>query len=107
MANFEMQTVQMTKAQMMKYVAKFDELEPSRQAFIDTILPVYEREAFNVIGLGVTENPDVQAAIPASGGFNVTYIRSKPGARGDLHAHPTVEVVIPLSGRWSVIWGEH
>jgi quercetin dioxygenase-like cupin family protein len=106
MANFEMQTIQMTKAEMMTRVAKFDQLKPSKIAFIDTVLPGYEREAFNVIGLGVTENPEVRAAIPADGGFNVTYIRNKPGARGALHAHPTVEVFIPMTGKWAVIWGD-
>lgn len=106
MANFEMQTVQMSKSEMLKRVARRDELQPSKVAFIDTVLPGYERETFNVIGLGVTENPDVRAAIPGDGGFNVTYIRNKPGARGALHAHPTVEVFIPMSGRWAVIWGD-
>ena len=39
------------------------------------------------------------------GAFNLAYVRSKPGARGALHSHPTVEVFIPMSGRWAVIWG--
>jgi quercetin dioxygenase-like cupin family protein len=106
MANFEMQTVEMTKEEMLTRVARREEMIPSKIAFIDTVLPGYEREAFNVIGLGVTENPDIKAAIPGDGGFNVTYIRSKPGARGALHAHPTVEVFIPMSGRWAFIWGD-
>jgi len=106
MADFEMPTHEMSKADMLKRVARFKDLKPSKAAFIDTFLPGYEREAFNVIGLGVTENPDVTEAIPSEGDFNVTYIRSKPGARGALHAHPTVEVFIPMSGRWAVIWGD-
>jgi quercetin dioxygenase-like cupin family protein len=106
MANFEMQTIQLSKAEMLKRVARRDEMKPSKIAFIDTVLPGYEREAFNVIGLGVTENPDIKPEIPGDGGFNVTYIRNKPGARGALHAHPTVEVFIPMTGTWAVIWGD-
>jgi quercetin dioxygenase-like cupin family protein len=106
MSNFEMKTVQLSMSDMLKRVARVDEMKPSGAAFIDTVLPGYARETFNVIGLGVTENSDVRAAIPGDGGFNVTYIRSQPGARGALHAHPTVEVFIPLSGQWAVIWND-
>ncbi len=107
MANFEMKTIQPSMSEMLKRVARRDELVPSKVAFIDQVLPGYEREAFNVIGLGVTENPEAMStAIQGDGGFNVTYIRSKPGARGALHAHPTVEVFIPMTGAWEVIWGD-
>lgn len=106
MSNFEMQTVQLDKATMESRVARLKTMVPSKVAYVDTVLPGYEREAFNVIGNGVTENKDLVPAIPGDGGFNVTYIRSKPGARGALHAHPTVEVFIPLSGKWAVIWND-
>lgn len=106
MSNFEMQTRQMSKAEMMGRVAYRNKLKPSATPFLDTVLPGYEREAFNIIGSGVTEDASLAPAIPADGGFNVTYIRNKPGARVALHAHPTVEVFIPLTGRWAVIWNE-
>lgn len=106
MANFEMQTIQMTKEEMLTRMVRFKDLKPAKVAFLDTVLPGYEREAFNVIGRGVTENSEVGAAIPADGGFNVTYIRNKPGARGALHAHPTLEVFIPITGKWAVIWND-
>ena len=106
MSNFEMETVQISKAEMMKRVARRNELKASSTPFLDTVLPGHEREAFNVIGTGVTEDAELAPAIPADGGFNVTYIRNKPGARVALHAHPTVEVFIPLTGRWAVIWND-
>ena len=105
MPTFEMKTIQLSKDEMLRYVARREDLQPSPIAFIDTVLPGYEREAYNVIGTGVTENAELKAAIPADG-FNVTYIRSKPGARGALHAHPTVEVFIPMTGQWAVIWND-
>ncbi len=106
MSNFEMPTIQMTKAEMLKYVARLDEMQPSTAAYVDTVLPGHARETFNVIGMGVTENSEVKPAIPTMGGFNITYIRSKPGARSGLHAHPTVEVFTPITGQWAFIWGD-
>jgi quercetin dioxygenase-like cupin family protein len=35
----------------------------------------------------------------------VTYARVKPGHGNALHDHATVEVFIPMSGRWSIRYG--
>ncbi len=31
---------------------------------------------------------------------------AEPGKGAALHDHPTVEVFVPISGRWVVYWGE-
>ena len=36
----------------------------------------------------------------------MTYIGADPGKGAALHSHPTVEVFIPMSGRWVVYWGD-
>lgn len=87
-------------------VARFDELRPSKQAFVDTRIPEHVRDIYNVIGRGVTEDPELRPAIAAAEGFNVTYVGAEPGKGAALHAHPTVEVFIPMSGRWAVFWGD-
>lgn len=87
-------------------VARFDELQPSKQAFVDTRIPEHVRDIYNVIGRGVTEDPELRPAIPAADGFNVTYVGAAPGKGAALHAHPTVEVFIPMSGKWAVFWGD-
>lgn len=97
--------VELSRAEMEMNVARFDTLEPLRMAFVDTVLPGHEREILSVIGAAVVENAANRPAIPAMGAFNLAYVRSKAGARGALHSHPTVEVFIPMSGRWAVIWG--
>jgi mannose-6-phosphate isomerase-like protein (cupin superfamily) len=97
--------VELSRDEMEKNVARFHALEPLKMAFVDTVLPGYEREILSVIGAAVIENAANRPAIPAMGAFNLAYVRSKPGARGALHSHPTVEVFIPMSGRWAVIWG--
>jgi len=101
-----MASVQMSKEQMLKRVARFKELKPSRKAFVDSLIPGHEREIFNVIGRGVTEDPSLNPAITDARDFNVTLVRSGAGKGAALHAHPTVEVFIALSGRWAVYWGD-
>lgn len=87
-------------------VARFAELRFSRHGHLDTYLPGHEREIAAVIGPGVMEDPNHRPAIVAADGFNVTYARVEPGNGNALHDHKTVEVFIPLSGRWSFRWGE-
>ena len=87
-------------------IARFEDLRPSKQAFVDTRIPEHLRDIYNVIGRGVTEDPELRPAIAAAEGFNVTYVGADPGKGAALHAHPTVEVFIPMSGRWAVFWGD-
>ena len=101
-----MTDVQVGMDEMLERVARFGELRPSRQAFVDTRIPEHVRDIYNVIGRGVTEDPDLEPAITAVEGFNVTYVGAGSGKGAALHSHSTVEVFIPLSGRWSVFWGD-
>ena len=40
--------------EMQARVARYRELKASKQAFVDTRIPEYERDIYNVIGRGVT-----------------------------------------------------
>jgi uncharacterized RmlC-like cupin family protein len=101
-----MGSVQISKSEMLKRVARFKELQPSKKAFVDSLLPGHEREIFNVIGRGVTEDTSLSPAITDARDFNVTLVRAEPGKGAALHAHPTVEVFIPLKSRFGVYWGD-
>jgi mannose-6-phosphate isomerase-like protein (cupin superfamily) len=101
-----MKTRHVSMDEMQKRVARFTDLRPSRQAFVDSRLPEHEREIFNVIGRGVTEDPNLHPAITDARDFNLTLVQAEPGKGAALHAHPTVEVFVALSGRWSVYWGD-
>ncbi len=92
--------------EMRSRTALFENLRPSQQAFIDTRIPEHERDIYNVIGRGVTEDANLQPAITAVEGFNVTYIGADPGKGAALHSHPTVEVFVAMTGRWVVYWGD-
>ncbi|MCZ6810909.1 MAG: cupin, partial [Planctomycetota bacterium] len=93
--------------EMRSRTAFFEDLRPSQQAFVDTRIPEHERDIYNVIGRGVTEDSNLQPAIRAVEGFNVTYIGADPGKGAALHSHPTVEVFVAMTGRWVVYWGNH
>lgn len=97
---------QISRDEMLKRVARFQDLKPSRQAFVDSLIPGHEREIFNVIGRGVTEDASLSPAITDARDFNVTLVHAHPEKGAALHAHPTVEVFMPLSGRWAVYWGD-
>ena len=101
-----MKTKQVTKADMRKRVAHFKDLRASTQAFVDSLIPGHEREIFNVIGHGVTEDASLNPAIPDARDFNMAMVHAAPGKGAALHAHPTVEVFFAMSGRWAVYWGD-
>jgi len=61
--------------EMLSRTARFKELVPSKEAFVDMRIPGCERDMFTVIGSGVTEDVTIAPAITAVEGFNVTYIR--------------------------------
>lgn len=93
--------------EMRKRIARFSELVPIPSGFLDTAIPGHARDVFNVIGQGVTEDNTVAPAIADARDFNLTYVRAEPGNGAALHDHETVEVFIPLTGRFALIWGDH
>jgi uncharacterized RmlC-like cupin family protein len=101
-----MANLQVTPAEMLTRVARFGELTPSRQPLIDAVLPQYEREIFPIIGDGVLEDANARPPITAVEGFHLSIIKAGPGKGTGLHNHKTVEVFMPLSGTWSVQWGD-
>ncbi|MCL0101697.1 cupin domain-containing protein [Dehalococcoidia bacterium] len=101
-----METIQVSKEEMLERVARFSEMKGTRQAFVDSLLPGHVRENFRVIGPGVSENPGDKPAITAQHELNVGGVRAMPGNGAALHAHKTVEIFIPFSGRWAIYWGD-
>src|SRR6202161_2638370 len=75
--------------------------------FVDQRIPAYKREIINMVGMGVTENPDLAPHVQAgAAGLSVTYVRAPQGCGAALHRHATEEVFIPVKGRWQVFWLE-
>jgi len=86
-------------------IARFKELKTDPRFFLDSMLPGHERLNYNVIGTGVSENPDARPAIEHAEDFNLTYMKAAPGKGPSLHSHDHIEVFIAMTGRWSVTWG--
>ena len=97
---------QVSREEMLQRVAKFDSLQSSSRPLVDAVLPQFHREIFNIIGSGVTEDPTMKVPITAVEGFHLSIIKAGPGKGTGLHNHKTVEVFMPLTGRWSVQWGD-
>lgn len=100
-----MASIEMSTEDMLRRVARFEDLEANTQAFVDSRIPGHERNIYNVIGTGVNEDPETEPAIAAAEDFTITYIGAEPGKGAALHAHPTVEVFVPITGSWAIYWG--
>jgi uncharacterized RmlC-like cupin family protein len=98
---------QWSVAEMEKRVARFKSLTPHPVTFLDQAFPQHRRDVFNLIGRGVSEEKDAAAEITDVRDFNVQMSRAKPGHGAGLHAHQTIETFMPLTGTWSIVWGDH
>ena len=95
-----------TKEEMLGRVAVFKQLTPSARPLVDAVLPQFNREIFNIIGAGVTEDATMKVPITAVDGFHLSIIKAGPKKGTGLHNHTTAEVFMPLTGTWSVQWGD-
>jgi mannose-6-phosphate isomerase-like protein (cupin superfamily) len=87
-------------------VARFKNLEGSKQPMLDAVIPGCEREIYQIIGRGVAEDKDQKVAIADNRDFSVAVVRCQPGKGTLHHDHLTNEVFMPLSGRWKIFWGD-
>ena len=87
-------------------VARFKDLQSSSEAFVDTRIPEYNREIYNVIGRGVTEDTRLKPAIDDAKDFHLTFMKSDPGKGSSLHDHETIECFVPLTGTWAILLGD-
>jgi len=85
-------------------VARFKDLKPTDKAFLDCVVDGHERDIFQIIGPGVTEDPAHSPAIKDHPDFSVGLIHAEDGHGASLHIHDTVEVFMPLEGSWELFW---
>ncbi len=87
-------------------VSRYNKLKPFPHAFLDTMIPEFERDIMSVIGESVMEDPEMAPAISDVHCFSVGLIRLEPGQGDGLHSHTTEEVFTPLNGKFTIIWGD-
>ena len=88
-------------------VARFDTLVPTSKSFVDTAVDGHQRDIFMIIGNGVNEDSGHKPAIEDHRDFSVAIISAEPGHGAALHLHKTVEMFMPLEGRWTIYWLDH
>jgi mannose-6-phosphate isomerase-like protein (cupin superfamily) len=105
-----------SRANMMKRVARFTELQGSDGGLPDSRMKGCIRTLYNVIGFQppndaggaltspVGDDASRLAAIKISEGFNLGYCRAKPGNGPMMHNHDTNETFIPMTGTWRCSW---
>ena len=108
--------IRVSRAEMMKRVARFGELVGFDGGLPDSHMPGSERILYNVIGFqppqgegGAITSPvgdeaSRLAAIKISEGFNLGYCRALPGHGPMMHNHDTNETFIPMTGTWRASW---
>jgi hypothetical protein len=108
--------IRVSRAEMLKRVARFDELVGFDGGLPDSQMPGSERILYNVIGFqppqgegGALTSPvgdaaSRLAAIKISEGFNLGYCRAYPGHGPMMHNHDTNETFIPMTGTWRASW---
>ncbi len=84
-------------------LARFQDLQPNSEAFVDIRIPGNARDVLTVIGRGVSENDDFTVPIEASG-FNLAWVRAPHNNGASLHFHDTTEVFIAIKGQWEIFW---
>jgi hypothetical protein len=107
-----------TRDEMMKRVARFQDLKGSDGGLPDSDVPECHRTLFAVIGFQppaaaneattspVGDQASAMPAIPIQEGFNLGYCKAKPGKGPLMHNHDTNETFIPMTGKWRCEWNE-
>lgn len=72
---------------------------------LDAVIPGQEWEIYQIIGKGVSEDPDQNIPMTDNNGLNVAIVRCEPG-KGTLHPnYKTNEVFMSLKGKCKIFWG--
>ena len=107
-----------TRDEMMKRVARFNQLKGSDGGLPDSPLPECRRKLYAVIGFAppqsgsqavtspVGANASQTPAISIAEGFNLGYCKAKPGKGPLMHNHDTNETFVAITGRWRCEWNE-
>ena len=107
---------QVTKAEMMKRVARFKDLKGFDGGLPDSYMPSAMRILYNVIGFQPPETEDDgvlspvgakaarMSSIKISEGFNLGYCEALPGKGPMMHNHDTNETFIAMTGKWRASW---
>ena len=108
-----------SRVEILKRVARFKDLKGFSDGLQDSALPECHKTVYNVIGfqtpeaagVGAVNSPvgksaSANAAIKISEGFNLGFVKTRPGKGVAMHNHDTNETFVVMSGRWRIEWNE-
>ena len=108
-----------SRAEMLQRVARFGDLKGFSDGLQDSAVPECHKTVYNVLGFQTPETAGVggvnspvgksasaNAAIKISEGFNLGFVKTKPGKGVLMHNHDTNETFVVMSGRWRFEWNE-
>ena len=104
-----------TREEILARTAFFSELKTFSSGFSDAAAPNTHRIMANVMGYQpppgggrspVGDDAARNAALKLTEGFNLAYVRCKPGHGPLMHNHDTAETFIPMTGRWRLSFNE-
>ena len=108
-----------SRAEMLNRVARFKDLKGFNDGLQDSALPECRKTVYNVLGFQtpasagvggvnspVGQNASANAAIKISEGFNLGFVKTRPGKGVAMHNHDTNETFVVISGRWRIEWNE-
>ena len=99
-----MATTLPTRAEMNECIARYDDLRPAPNAYLDNGLQGHRRETLNIIGTSVgRDDPDAPHPL-GSAELTLGMQRAEAGNGPGLHSHDAVEVFVILTGRWRAYW---
>ncbi|MEO7405109.1 MAG: cupin domain-containing protein [Burkholderiales bacterium] len=108
-----------SRDEMSRRIARFSALKGFDEGLQDSHLPECKKTTYNVIGFqtpeaagdGAVNSPvgrlaSMHSAIPISEGFNLGFVRCRPGKGVLAHNHDSNETFVVMSGRWRFEWNE-
>lgn len=113
--------VRPTRPEIMRCIARYNELARIDGGLPDADLPGYRRTFMNIMGFKPPEGesagtrtfspvPDTMRAVIShmQPGFGMGLVQAEPGNGVMMHVHDTTETFMVLEGRWRMTWeGEH
>lgn len=84
--------------QMEQRIVRFDQLDWSRCATLDAMLPGSGAQLAPVIGLGMSEDRNHQAPVMNAHGFSIEWLKLPPGGRLSRHKLSEKQVLIVYTG---------
>ena len=99
----------LTREYIESRVARFEDVMANRGSFggvVDSHIEEHRKKIYPVMGPNVTSGAAAASQLAAEGRFSINFMQCAPGNHPHLHSHDTLEVFIPITGRWKFIFEE-